>query len=490
MKRIFKVLLAGVAAGVIIKAALKRKDNREGPVQQISRAERHAVLAKVGAKAGGDFALLKARKLFADAERKDELNREFELRTAEAVTEALGNMKGALMKIGQMASYLDQGLPEHVRDTLAQLRTDAPPMSRELAAATVEAELGAPPSKLFAEWDPDPIASASIGQVHRAMTHDGRAVAVKVQYPGVDEAVASDLLAADFIFKGMAKAFPGLDTGPIVEEIRERLLEELDYDKEAAHQAEFADHYRGHPTIHIPDVLHELSSQRVLTTELATGAQWDELKTWSQAEKDLAAETIYRFAFGSLYKLRLFNGDPHPGNYLFTKGGKVTFLDFGLVRRYTLEEVTVFEDLIHSMVVEPDMAKFRSLLAKNGLLLDSADYSDQDIADYFSHFYDFVMHDGEYTITPEFASATVRQTFSADGTHLVTKTTNVPKAFVVIQRINLGLYAVFGDLNATANWRLISEELWTFAQGPPSTPMGTAIEEWRCERALSEEIPT
>ncbi|MFV1990109.1 MAG: AarF/UbiB family protein, partial [Acidimicrobiales bacterium] len=253
MKRVPQILLGGILiAGAV--ALLRRPRTKSGPVHHTTQFERHTALAKVGAKAGGDYAVLRAKKLFATAERKDELNRDFELHTAEAVTETLGNMKGAMMKIGQMASYLDQGLPEHVRDTLAQLQTNAPPMSRELAASTVEAELGAPPDEIFATWDPDPIAAASIGQVHRAITHDGQAVAVKVQYPGVDEAVASDLMAADFIFKGMARAFPGLDTRPVVEEIRERLLEELDYCIEAKNQADFAAHYRGHPTIYVPDV--------------------------------------------------------------------------------------------------------------------------------------------------------------------------------------------------------------------------------------------
>src|SRR5699024_8065583 len=108
---------------------------------------------------------------------------------AEQVAETLGNLKGALMKLGQMASYLDQGMPEPVREALAQLQADAPPMAPELAASVIEAELGAGPETVFAEWDPVPIAAASIGQVHRALTRDGRAVAVKVQYPGVDDAI-------------------------------------------------------------------------------------------------------------------------------------------------------------------------------------------------------------------------------------------------------------------------------------------------------------
>ena len=259
------------------------------------------------------------------------LDREHEIRSAEQVAAELGNMKGALMKLGQMVSYLDEGLPEHLRAALAQLQHDAPPMSGELAASMIESELGRHPDELFAEWDPVPIAAASIGQVHRAITREGVAVAVKVQYPGVGAAIEADLGSVGLLFGGLGQIFPGLDSGPLVAELRLRLREELDYEREARHQQQFADYYEGHPFIHIPYVLPEYSSARVLTTELAEGVRFAEAETWSQEERNLAAETIFRFVFGSLYRLRLFNGDPHPGNYLFQPGGRVTFLDFGLV---------------------------------------------------------------------------------------------------------------------------------------------------------------
>ncbi len=167
------------------------------------------VLAKAATKAGGSWASDRARRVFADAERREHLDTTRQLRTAEQVAETLGHLKGAMMKLGQMASYLDQGLPEPVRDALAQLQQDAPPMAPELAAQVVVEELGAPPEELFAEWDPMPIAAASIGQVHRALTHDGRAVAVKVQYPGVDEAIRGDLDNAGLLFSAMKMLFPG-----------------------------------------------------------------------------------------------------------------------------------------------------------------------------------------------------------------------------------------------------------------------------------------
>ena len=445
---------------------------------------RRARLAAVGARAGADWATHRARRVFASAERKVELDTAFELRTAEQVAAALGEMKGALMKLGQMASYLDQGLPEHVRGALAQLQSDAPPMSAELAAGVIRSELGHDPDVVFATWDPVPIASVSIGQVHRAMTHDGEAVAVKVQYPGVAEAMASDLANIGLLFGGLGQLFPGFEPGPVVAELRERLTEELDYANEAANQIRFGEEYAGHPFIHVPRVFGELSTARVLTTELAEGAGFDEVASiWSQHERDLAAETLYRFAFGSLYRLRMFNGDPHPGNYLFRLGGQITFLDFGLVKHFTEAELLPFEEMIKAMVIAPDPATFRSIIEDVGLLPAGEPFSNDEVVDYFSHFYELVREAGLMTITPEYASESVRRFFDQRGPYgPIMRRVNLPASFVVIQRINLGLYALFGDLHASGDWRALAEEIWPFVAAPPSTPMGETIATWESGR--------
>lgn len=463
--------------------ALVERARRTEAVPRRSRFSRNATLVRTGATATARLAVHRARRTFAAAERREALDRSFELATAEQVAATLGNLKGALMKIGQMASYLEQGVPDHVRAALAQLQDAAPPMSTDLVDTTILKELGRSPHELFAEWDPEPIAAASIGQVHRAITTDGQAVAVKVQYPGVDAAIRADLDNADLLFAGMAQLFPGLEPGPIVEELRERLGDELDYRLEAENQSRFAEIYRGHPTIHVPEVIPELSTARVLTSELAVGASFAEMLTWSQHQRTLAAETIYRFAFGSLYRTGMFNGDPHPGNYLFQPDGRVTFLDFGLVKEFTSDELEGFSTLIETIVIDPNPARFRAEIERLGLMAPNAPVSDEEVFSYFARFYEPVRVDGEFTISKEFSSALARHMLDRSTAHgSVMRHVNVPPAFVVVQRINLGLYALIAEMEATANWRRITEEIWPFVQGPPATPMGEEIARWEKAR--------
>ena len=481
----------GAALGGATVAALlvggwwrrRRTAAGDAVVTGLSRVERNVAVARTATRAGSALAVHRVRRAVTPPERRHELDERFQLRTAEQVTEALGNMKGALMKIGQMMSYLDEGLPEPFRVALSQLQQDAPPMSPELAAGVIERELGDPPEKVFAEWDPYPMAAASIGQVHRAMTHDGVDVAVKVQYPGVDAAIRADLDNAGLLFGGMGMMFPGLDPAPIVAEVRTRLAEELDYRREAENQQVFARFYEGHPFIHIPRVLDRYCTGRVFTNELAEGARFAELVTWEQAERDLAAEAIYRFVFRSLYRFHAFNGDPHPGNYLFRSGGRVTFLDFGLVKYFTPEEVRIFERLARTMAVEKDAAAFRQVVEEAGFLPPGTSFTDDEIEDYFGHFYAQVREEGVTTYDGAYASETARRLFDVAGPHgELMKTANVPPAYVLIQRINLGLFAILGTLHASGNWRSIAEEIWPFVDGPASTALGREEARWWSSR--------
>jgi predicted unusual protein kinase regulating ubiquinone biosynthesis (AarF/ABC1/UbiB family) len=434
-------------------------------------------MAHLAGRVGRSYITASARQVFASAARKEELRATQRLTTATEVVAALGNMKGALMKIGQMASYLDTGLPEPVREALARLQQDAPPMAPELAAAVVAAELGDAPEDVFAEWDREPIAAASIGQVHRAITRDGMAVAVKIQYPEVDDAIRADLDNSAVLLRMISRMFPGLDPGPIVEELRARLLEELDYRHEALNQQRFADRYAGHPFIHVPWVRPDLSTGRVLTTELVTGARYREVQGWSAEERNMAGEAIFRFVFGSLYSIRAFNGDPHPGNYLFHGRGRVTILDFGLVKWFTQRDVQQLAEMVQTLVVQRDIHAFRRATETAGFLRPDPALTDEQVAAYFDNYNKLVLASGPVAVSPEYATEMVRTVFDANNE--VVKRANVPAPFVMLQRINLGLYAVLAGLRASADWRRIGEEIWPFVEAPASTTLGCAEGAWK-----------
>ena len=440
------------------------------------------LIARGGARYAGS-----APRLFAAAgEQRQQLRQDLALETAEDVAQTLGAMKGVLMKIGQMASYVDEGLSPSVRRTLSRLQDSVPPMSAELAAGMVEQELGQPPEQLFAEWDPEPIAAASIGQVHRAITKDGRAVAVKVQYPGIAEAIAADLQNVALLRRMLRITAPAQDVDALLDELRERVLEELDYRREAANQSLFADFYDGHPTIRIPRVIRELSTRRVVTSELAVGSRFAALAELSQHERDIAAETIYRFVFRSLYQLHAFNGDPHPGNYLFHGGGRVTFLDFGLVKHFTDDELYPLMQMARNLCVRQDPEEFRRSMEIAGFLVPGAPLSTDEVVEHLAVFYATIREPGPITIKADYSSAVVRRFF--DVRSPVAGYVSIPRSYVVLQRINLGLFAVLGELSATRDWRSIAEEIWPFVQAPPSTPIGEAERAWLASRQTASGV--
>ncbi len=476
-KAILAVLTLGLVATVTV--VLRRVGGL--------RLNRGLAALQLTVRGGARYAGNAPRLFMLAGENRQQLRNDLALQTAEDVATTLGAMKGVLMKLGQMASYVDDGLPPEARRTLGRLQDSVPPMSAGLAAGVIEEELGMPPERVFAEWDPEPIAAASIGQVHRAITRDGRAVAVKVQYPGIAETIAADLGNVSLLRRMLRIIAPGQDVDSLLTELRERIVEELDYRREAANQQLFAEYYDGHPTIGVPKIVSELSTRRVVTSDLATGSRFAELAGWPQHERDLAAETIYRFVFRSLYDMRAFNGDPHPGNYLFHGGGKVTFLDFGLVKYFTPAELRPLMDMARDLCVDNDPEAFRRSLEDAGFLQPGAPLSTDVIVDHLAVFYGTIRKPGKLTITGDYSSAVVRRFF--DVRSPIAPYAQVPRSYVILQRINLGVFALLGDLTATADWRGIAEEIWPFVQGPPSTPMGQAEAAWRAQRAGRAQRP-
>jgi predicted unusual protein kinase regulating ubiquinone biosynthesis (AarF/ABC1/UbiB family) len=472
--RLTAVAAVGGASIAALAAVLRRRGRRrDGNL----RVQRGLAALRLAARGGARYASNAPRLFTAAGEHREQLRNDLALQTAEDVAATLGTMKGVLMKLGQMASYVDDGLSPAARRTLSRLQDSVPPMSPELAAQVVSEELGLLPERAFETWDPEPIAAASIGQVHRAITHDGRAVAVKVQYPGIAETIEADLGNVALLRRMLKITAPAQDVDALLAELRERVTEELDYRAEARNQQLFADYYDGHPTISVPGIVAELSTRRVVTSELADGARFAELASWPQAERDLAAETIYRFVFRSLYGAHAFNGDPHPGNYLFGGGGRVTFLDFGLVKHFTADELRPLVEMVKHLCVDNDPEGFRRGMEDAGFLMPGAPLPTDMIVEHMAVFYDTVRERGPRTMTGEYASAVTRRFF--DFRSPLAPYVQIPRSYVILQRINLGLFALLGELSATADWRRIAEEIWPFVQAPPSTPMGVAEAAWR-----------
>ncbi len=483
MRVTWRRLAVVVAALLAVLTIVKRRDHSgdASPISATGRAHRNRSVAGLLARRAADRSMTAARSRLTGDETRRRLQADLERREADDVVAALGDMKGALMKLGQMASYLDDGMPEPMRDALAGLRQDAPPMPSDLALTEIERSLGRPLHRLFRDIDPEPIAAASIGQVHHAVTLAGADVAVKVQYPGIGNAIEADLDNTQTLGTLLSFVFPGLDPVILVNELRERVTEELDYVHEAHNQRLFAEYYDGHPHIWVPAVHTDLTSTRVLTTEFVEGERFEAAYERPAAERADIAEVLYRFVFRSLNRQFVFNGDPHPGNYILAGDGRIAFVDFGLVKHFDPSEVDQFACLIRAMIAG-DHHDFRTTAEVVDVLRPGAPFTDDEVFDWFAAYYELVLEDRPILVTPEYSAGLVRRTFDAK-THAILKHTNVPPTFALIQRINLGLFSLLARLRAEANWRRISEELWEWTDAPPSTPIGEDEARWVQERA-------
>ncbi len=400
-----------------------------------------------------------------------------QLQTAKQIVAALGTMKGAAMKLGQVMSFLDVGLvPEEYREEfqheLAKLRDAAPTVSFKQMRRVIEDDLEAPISEAFASFDETPIAAASIGQVYRAtLRDDGREVAVKVQYPGVAAAVRADMQNLDMIMRLLKRMTPGMDAKAIAAEVRERIVEELDYELEAQNHSALARIFRGHPFIAVPEVITSLSRERVLVTEYVHGAGFEELKSYPQAERDRIGEIVFRFFLGCLYRHRQFSGDPHPGNFMLLQDGRVAFLDFGLFKRMDREAVEL-ELACQRAVCEDDAAELHRLLADSGFL-PKPELVDPDhlLAFVASAIWWYTTADEPVKLTPDIAtqvmieSSDPRSSYFGEMRHQ-----DMRPEHLFGRRMELLTLAVLSQLRASANWHRIARE-WMYGD-PPVTELG------------------
>jgi predicted unusual protein kinase regulating ubiquinone biosynthesis (AarF/ABC1/UbiB family) len=409
-----------------------------------------------------------------------------QIETAEQIVTVLGGMKGAAMKVGQVLSFLDLGLvpegyQEEFQAKLAALRDSAPTVSFDQMSKVMQEELGQKPSDAFAELDPAPIAAASIGQVYRGKLHDGRDVAIKVQYPGVNDAVRADMQNLGMIMRLAKRITPQMDVKAVTAEIRDRIVEELDYELEASNHRTLARLYRNHPFIYIPPVITELCRERIIVTEYVEGERFEQLTSSSQDERNRIGEIMFRFYFGSMYRHRRFSGDPHPGNMLRMADGKICFLDFGLFKELGEREMEV-ELASGRAVTEGDAAELHRLWAAEGFLPQPEKVNPQDLLSYARDAIWWYTTDEDVQITSSAVQRIAIQSGDPRSTHFRTmRHQDMNPEHLMGRRLELLVLAVLGELEATANWHRIARE-WMYGDDPV-TELGRQEAEFLAGRA-------
>jgi len=397
------------------------------------------------------------------------------IEAAEQIVAALGTMKGAAMKVGQVMSFLDPGLvPEEYREEfqrkLAALRDAAPKVTFKQMRTVIEEELDEPLTEVFEDFDEDPIAAASIGQVYRAVLHDGREVAVKVQYPGVAAAVRADMQNLGMILRLAKRIAPGLDPNAVGREIRDRIEEELDYELEAQNQRALARIFKGHPFIVVPGVVTSLSRERVLVSDYVHGTGFEELKTYPQAERDRIGEIIFRFYFGCLYRHHQFSGDPHPGNSQLLDDGRMVFFDFGLFKRMPPGSVEL-EMQVARATIEGDTDTIMRLGTEVGFFPEPEKFNPDKVLEHFRAATAWYTVDADIELTPDLATQVLidmsdpRSEYFGQLRH-----ESAPPDHIFGRRMEVLTLAVLAQLRARGNFHRIARE-WFYGEAP-TTELG------------------
>jgi predicted unusual protein kinase regulating ubiquinone biosynthesis (AarF/ABC1/UbiB family) len=429
--------------------------------------------AKVGTLAAGQAARqlgTRATNVARSDEGKQAALERRHLEAAEQIVAALGTMKGAAMKLGQVMSFLDVGLvPEEYREEfqrkLGELRDAAPKVRFDDMRKVIEADLDDPLGEAFANFEEDPIAAASIGQVYRAQLHDGRDVAVKVQYPGVAQAVRADMQNLGLILRLMKRVAPGLDVKATAEEIRARIGDELDYELEAQNQRRLARIFRGHPFIVVPDVVTSLSRERVLVSEFVTGAGFDAVKQMDQEVRDRVGEIVFRFFFGCMYRHHQFSGDPHPGNFLLMADGRVAFLDFGLFKVMPSELLEI-ELACQRAGHEGDGEELKRIWTETGFLQNPDRFRpDKLLAQFLDATWWYVL-DEEIALEPEIATQVMIDMSDPRSQHFgQMRHETLPADHLFGRRVEMLTLAVLSQLRARGNFHRVARE-WMYGDAP------------------------
>ncbi|MGW2058716.1 ABC1 kinase family protein [Streptomyces sp. NPDC001840] len=398
--------------------------------------------------------------------------RELQQRTADQLFKVLGELKGGAMKFGQALSVFESALPEEIagpyRAALTRLQEAAPPMPVRTVHAVLAKRLGEEWRELFLEFEDKPSAAASIGQVHRAVWHDGREVAVKVQYPGAGEALLSDLAQLSRFARLLGPLIPGMDIKPLITELRDRVSEELDYALEAEAQREHAAEFAGDPDVVVPEVVHQ--GEQVLVTEWIDGTPLSEvISDGTPEQRDRAGQLLARFLFSGPARTGLLHADPHPGNFRLLppahadgEGGdgeecdggelRLGVLDFGTVDRLPGGlPATIGEAL--RMTLEDDAEAVYGLLCEEGFVKETIDLDPDAVLDYLRPIIEPAAVE-EFAFTRGWMrDQAARIADPRSPAHQLGKQLNLPPSYLLIHRVTLSTIGVLCQLSATVRLR-------------------------------------
>ncbi|MGW2557830.1 ABC1 kinase family protein [Streptomyces sp. NPDC001514] len=396
--------------------------------------------------------------------------RELQQRTAEQLFKVLGELKGGAMKFGQAMSVFESALPEEIagpyRAALTKLQDAAPPMPTSTVHEVLAERLGEDWRELFLEFEDKPSAAASIGQVHRAVWHDGREVAVKVQYPGAGEALLSDLTQLSRFARLLGPLIPGMDIKPLIAELRDRVSEELDYGLEAQAQREHAAEFADDPDVVVPDVVHQ--SDQVLVTEWIDGIPLAEvISDGTQEQRDRAGQLLARFLFSGPARTGLLHADPHPGNFRLLPSDdgsdergdergdgewRLGVLDFGTVDRLPGGLPATIGDSLR-MTLEGEAEAVYGLLCEEGFVKESIDLDPETVLEYLLPIIEPAEAD-TFTFTRGWMrNQAARIADPRSPAHQLGKQLNLPPAYLLIHRVTLSTIGVLCQLNATVRLR-------------------------------------
>ena len=372
-----------------------------------------------------------------------------------ALAASVGQLKGVAMKVGQLMGYLELQLPPELKAALAVLQTHSPPMPFERVVEIVTAELGKEAPPLLARMSASPVAAASIGQVHRAQLPTGEDVAVKIQYPGMATAIASDFRPAALGTPFANLLAPGANVDAVVGAARNALIDECDYEREARYQERFARIYAEHATLAVPRVHPLYCSRRVLTTTWIEGLRFDDFLTSNppQSERDRLGEALFEFYVGTLFRQGLYNWDPHPGNYIVQRDGRIAMLDYGSTREFDRAFVRKLAALTRAAHADTQDA-LHSALLDLGFVQVGQTYDFETARKLVRSFYGPMLRDETLAVEPGEAKpfgAVLESKRELLKLHL-------PGEFLFILRIRFGVMSVLAQLGARANWHRLERQ--------------------------------